>query len=212
MILEIICSGPVDTNSYLLGFEETKKAVIIDPSFGSADELCLLVNKYQLEVDAIYLTHSHWDHFADLYELKKRFNVPVYVHSQDAENVRDPGSDGLPLFFNIHGVEPDHFFSDQEVLRVGNVEIKVLHTPGHSPGGVCFYLKNEKTLISGDTLFKGSIGNLSFSTADPSLMWKSLKKLALLPPETKVYPGHGPSTTIGEEDWLTQAEEIFGAH
>ncbi len=87
--------------------------------------------------------------------------------------------------------------------------IKVIHTPGHSPGGVCFYLPSEKILFSGDTLFRGTIGNLSLPTARPDLMWDSLKKLAALPPETKVYPGHGGPTTISAEKWIAHAKGKF---
>jgi hydroxyacylglutathione hydrolase len=155
------------------------------------------------------LTHSHWDHIGDLKKVKTRFGVPVYVHPADRGNVVKPGSDKLPLMYQIEGVEPEFDLQEGEIIEVGKLQLIVIASPGHTPGGVCFYLDKEKILFSGDTLFKGSIGNLSFPTADPQAMWHSLKKLEKLPSETVVYPGHGPSTTIGDEDWLPKAQELF---
>jgi glyoxylase-like metal-dependent hydrolase (beta-lactamase superfamily II) len=93
---------------------------------------------------------------------------------------------------------------------LGDIVIDVIHLPGHSPGGVGFYLKKQDTLISGDTLFKGSIGRLDLPTSEPEKMWNSLDKLAKLPPKTRVIPGHGDETTIGEESWLANAKHYFG--
>ena len=153
----------------------------------------------------ILLTHSHWDHMAEASILKEKLDIPLYVHSEDAQNLEVPGSDGLPLFYPIKAVKADHFLFDGEILFLGTLKIKVIHTPGHSPGGVCFYLENEAILISGDTLFQGTCGKVSFPTSNPSKMKHSLKKLSHLPPDTKVYPGHGPDTTIGaEEPWMSQ--------
>jgi len=209
MILETIASGPADTNSYLLACSETKRAVVIDVPFESVELLLKRAEKLSLSIGMILLTHSHWDHTAEVALLKEKLNIPVYVHQDDAGNLETPGSDGLPLFFPIQGVKPDGSLFDGQELNVGSLYIQVIHTPGHTPGGVCFYLPKEKILISGDTLFRGTIGNLSFPTARPSLMWSSLKKLAALPPETGVYPGHGAPTTIGKEKWIAHAQDRF---
>lgn len=210
MILEVFPSGPFGTNAYLLACAKKRVGVFIDPAPESSQRLLSAKEKHQLKIEAIYLTHSHWDHIGDVAMLKKKLNLPLYVHPADADNVRRPGSDGLPLFFQVEGAEPDHFFAEGQKLRIGDLLIEVIHTPGHTPGGVCFYLPKEKVLISGDTLFQGTIGNLSFPTSDPAAMWTSLKKLSKLPPETRVYPGHGGSTTISAEGWLEKAEEVFG--
>lgn len=209
MILEVFPSGPFETNAYLLGCEKTKTGIFIDPAPDSAEALLNAAKKHHLKIEAIFLTHSHWDHIGDVAKLKKLLELQLYIHPTDADNMRKPGSDGLPLMFAIDGVEPDHFFEEGQKLKVGTLEIEVIHTPGHTPGGVSFYLPQEKVLISGDTLFKGSIGNLSFPMADSEAMWESLKKLAKLPPETRVYPGHGPATTIDAEPWLSDAKELF---
>lgn len=159
----------------------------------------------------ILITHSHWDHICDAAKLKAQYRAPVFVHPLDLANLENPGSDGLPLMFNIEGVLPDKFLNEGDIVELGDLRFEVIHTPGHSPGGICLYNKEHGILFSGDTLFKGSIGNLSFPTANPTEMWKSLAKLAKLVPETVVYPGHGLPTTIGKESWLERAEEIFGS-
>jgi glyoxylase-like metal-dependent hydrolase (beta-lactamase superfamily II) len=209
MILEIFPSGPLETNAYLLACEDTKQAAVIDAPFESADLLLQRIKELSLSVDMILLTHSHWDHIADVCLLKERLNAPVYVHKEDADNLENPGTDRLPLFFPLKGVKPDGYLSEGQELTVGKLRIKVIHTPGHSPGSICFYLPSEKILISGDTLFRGTIGNLSLPTARPASMWDSLKKLAILPAETKVYPGHGGPTTISAEKWIAHAQERF---
>lgn len=207
MLIKCFPSGPFETNAYLLACRETDKGVLIDPSPGSAE--ALIKAAFGVKIEAILLTHSHWDHIADLKKVKKAFNVPVYVHPADRGNVENPGSDGLPLMMAIEGVIPDFDLKEGEIIPIGHLEIKVIETPGHSPGGVCFFLEKEKILFSGDTLFKGSIGNISLPTSDRSAMWRSLEKLEKLPPDTTVYPGHGPLTTIGEESWLPRAREVF---
>ncbi len=209
MILEIFPCWDFQTNAMLLACSETKRGVFIDPAPESHKVLIKAMKKHAVTVEAIYLTHSHFDHIGDVPWFKRELNLPVYVHELDAPNLRKPGSDGIPLPFKVENVEPDGFLKDGQVLHVGNLELKVIHTPGHSPGGVCFYIEKENVLISGDTLFQGTIGNLSLPTAEPEKMWESLKKLSQFPSETKVYPGHGSMTTIGDEPWLGRAKEIF---
>jgi glyoxylase-like metal-dependent hydrolase (beta-lactamase superfamily II) len=205
MDLKIITSGPFATNAYIYSNPESREAVIIDAppeSFASIQEaLKGLTPVYLL------LTHSHWDHTADAPLLKKAYpNMKVAVHEKDIGNVEHPGSDGLPVWINIPTLKPDLLLKEGDTL----FGMEVIETPGHTPGGVCFYDAPHKILFSGDTLFQGTIGNLSFPTARPELMWKSLKKLAKLPSDVIVYPGHGGRTAIGQENWLDRAEQIFG--
>ena len=209
MLLYKFPFGPLDTNAILIGCSKTKKCAVIDPAMGSAQALIQQASRSNLKIEAILLTHSHWDHFADAHKLKEITKAPLSVHSLDQENVENPGSDHIPLFFHVHSVAVDHLIEDGQVLEVGALELRVLHTPGHSPGSVCFYLHKERVLISGDTLFRGSVGNLHLPTSNPDQMWKSLRKLAQLPPETRVVPGHGADTTIQAEPWLERANEIF---
>lgn len=200
--------GPLSTNCLLI--DDASELVIIDPGLGSFQKILESVEFNHFTPKAIWLTHSHWDHTADLAKCKKYFDIPVYVHSLDAGNVKKPGSDGLPVFIPIEKVEDVQLINDGDILEIGKTSFKVMHTPGHSPGGCCFYCQEENILISGDTLFAGSIGNLSLPTANAEKMWDSMNRLAKLNKKTKVYPGHGESTTLENESWIPHAKEIFG--
>ncbi len=201
--------GPLETNALLIGCAKTRRAAVIDPAMGSAEAILSEAAEHGLIIEKILLTHSHWDHFADAHVLKTKTGAPLSIHFLDAKNLETPGSDGIPLLWPIHAVTPDHFLNDGETFTLGHLQFQVIHTRGHSPGSVCFYLAEQKLLIAGDTLFEGSIGNLNLPTAEPLHMWESLKKLAKLPPDTLVVPGHGGDTTIANEKWLDRAKEIF---
>jgi glyoxylase-like metal-dependent hydrolase (beta-lactamase superfamily II) len=203
-------SGPFATNTYIVSCPNTKEAVIIDPAPDSTKPTVAYISRESLNPTKILLTHSHWDHIADIASLKQSYPIPVFVHPLDAPNLKKPGSDGLPLLFPIEGLATYQTIEDREIIPFGEVKLEVIHTPGHSPGGVSFWCEEEGVLFSGDTLFRGTIGNLSFPTCDANAMWDSLKKLSKLDPKTKVYPGHGPPTTIGDEHWLSQAQHYFG--
>jgi len=210
LVIKNFPAGPLETNAYVIWCDQTQKCAVVDPAPGSSKSIQEFITRFHLEPQMILLTHSHWDHTADVAALKKALHLPVYIHPLDQGNLIQPGSDGLPLFFSIEGVKPNHNLEDGQKIPLGQETIEVIHTPGHTPGGVCFYDPNSKILLTGDTLFKGSIGNLSFPTARPDLMWPALDRLAKLPPETVFYPGHGPKSTIGAETWLPQAREFFG--
>jgi glyoxylase-like metal-dependent hydrolase (beta-lactamase superfamily II) len=210
MIIKTFPSGPYATNAYILSCRKTAKGVVIDPSPQSAPSISEFAQEHSIDLHSILLTHSHWDHISDVAELKKTHNLSVYIHKADAYNLEEPGSDGIPLFSPIEGVTPTGYLEDDQEVEVGTIKIRVITTPGHSPGGVSFYLPEKDVLFSGDTLFQGSIGTLALPTANPKDMWDSLDKLAKLPVQTVVYPGHGRRTTIGDEEWLPQAKQLFG--
>lgn len=203
-------SGPLATNAYVVICKETQNCAIIDPAPGIGKPFIQLIEQKKLIPTKIILTHSHWDHIADVKILADHFSLPVLVHKEDAYNLISPGSDGLGCRMSIEPRMPDQLLSDGDTIAIGTATWQVIHTPGHSPGSICLFCPEEKMLLSGDTLFKSSIGNLSFSSSCPARMWPSLKKLSLLPPETIVYPGHGPTTTIGKESFLDHAEDVFG--
>ena len=206
MFLEFFSAGPFETNGYIFG---DKEVFLVDAPLGSFAEYNRIIEKNDLIPKGLLLTHSHLDHTADCQVIAENFSIPVYVHPLDDPNVRRPGSDRLPVFLPTPPYQGALLLKDGEKLWLGSIEIDVIHTPGHTPGGVCFYLPQQGILFSGDTLFKGTIGNLSFPTAEPEKMWQSLKKLALLPTEVVVYPGHGPKTTIGRETFLSSPETYF---
>ena len=209
MLVKVFSAGPLETNTVILACPKTLKAAIVDVPFESTPFLMEEIKRLQLKPEMILLTHSHWDHIGEVVELKEKLKIPIYIHAEDVGNLEVPGSDGLPLFSPVKGGKPDHILKDGQVLELGSLKIDVIHTPGHTPGGVCFWIKDEGVLISGDTLFRGTIGKLTLPTGRPRLMRESLKKLFLLPPHTRVIPGHGDETTIGDEPWLKSPEFFF---
>lgn len=210
MYIKAFPSGPFSTNAYVVACSVTRDAAIIDPAPDSFPEIQKFLDEERLKARKILLTHSHWDHIADVEQFKKHYAVAVYVHPLDAPNLQRPGSDGLPCGQSIPAVQPDVLLEEGMPVTIGMMTFYVLHTPGHSPGSVCFYSPGQHVLLSGDTLFQGTIGNLSSPTSQPSLMWPSLDKLAQLPPETRVLPGHGSETTIAaESSWLPFAKKLF---
>jgi glyoxylase-like metal-dependent hydrolase (beta-lactamase superfamily II) len=205
LIVQKFPLGPLGTNAILFGCSATGKGAVIDPSRGATSPILQEALLESLTIQMILLTHSHWDHIADVFPLREKTGAPVYIHSLDEGNLADPGSDGIPLYFPIRSVEPDRLLKEGKVIKLGDLTIEVIHTPGHSPGGVCFYLREQKVLFSGDTLFKGTMGGLHLPTSQPELMESSLAKLAALPADTRVIPGHGEETTIGAENWLKRS-------
>lgn len=210
MFVNFRCSGPVSTNTLVIACEKSRQAAIIDAAADSAGYVEKMVENHHLTPVMLLLTHSHWDHIVDASKIKARWSLPLYVHSEDAPNLKKPGADGLPLPLNIEPVSPDYNLEEGSILQLGSLKIEVIHTPGHSPGSVSFYVPQEKILFSGDTLFKGSMGRVNLPRSDPEKMWASLERLAKLPSDTRVIPGHGEETTIGSESWIKNAKHHFG--
>ncbi|MGM0440612.1 MAG: MBL fold metallo-hydrolase [Chlamydiota bacterium] len=209
MIIKIFPSGPLQTNTMVVGCPETRRCAIVDPSHGSYEAVVEYIADQALEPQIILITHSHWDHVGDAAKLHRKYSIPVAVHGEDAAVLRNPDSSGLRSRKRVEPVKPEKLLADGDVIEVGNLSFKVIHTPGHTPGGVCYYIEDEGVLLSGDTIFKGTIGKLSFSTGQPDRMWPSLKKLAALPGDTRVYPGHHENFLLEEDYWLEDAEEHF---
>ena len=192
-------SGPFHTNSYVVISKKTNEALVIDASPGSYDKIVPLLQQKQVKATALFLTHSHWDHIADAHLFSQEMGLPIIVHREDVANLITPGSDGIPSLVPIQSALPSVTMEEGLILPLGDTLWRVIHTPGHSPGCVCLYCDVEKVLFSGDTLFRSSYGNLQLPTGEPRRMAGSLKKLAALPLDTKVFPGHGGSTTIEDE-------------
>lgn len=200
MILETIEVGQLDANCYILAQDRGGKAVIIDPG-GDAPKIQKVLEKYSLEPGLIINTHGHIDHIG----ADDKFNVPVYVHEADAGLLRDPQlnlSNFLMSDFRVGGSCAIKPLKEKELVGLPGLQLEVIHTPGHTPGGICLLLKQpaHKILFTGDTLFYSSIGRTDFPGASHKLLLNSIRdKLLGLPKDTVIYPGHGPSSTIGDE-------------
>ncbi|WP_096153419.1 MBL fold metallo-hydrolase [Bacillus sp. FJAT-45066] len=192
--------GPLQTNAYLL-INENKDCVIFDPgSEGEAFNHYLAQNK--LNPIAILLTHAHFDHIGAVEEVRKNWNIPVYIHENEENWLIDPalnGSHRFP-FGEIKASKAEHLIKEEGTLTVGAFTFQVLFTPGHSPGSISFYHEETEAVFAGDALFAGSIGRTDLPGGDHQLLIKSIHdKLLSLPEETTVLPGHGQETTIGVE-------------
>ncbi len=198
MIVKTLCVGMLQTNCYIVGCEETKEGVIIDPG-GNAKRILAEVEKLGLKIKYIINTHGHFDHTLANKEVVKATGAPLAIHSADAPMLTQGGG---AIFFGIIGkASPpaDIMLEEGQILALGNVELEVLHTPGHSPGSICLYNEEEGVLFDGDVLFNMGIGRTDLPGGNYNLMMDSLQRLLTLPDETMVYPGHGPPTTIGRE-------------
>ncbi len=200
MILREFTVGPLQVRAYILGCEDTKQAIIIDPA-GSEVLLAKNIEDLGLDLVAIVNTHGHPDHTCGNEKMKRLTGAPVLMHKADDELFRDPG---VVAMFRAWGFEPappaDDYLRDNQLLKVGNLSFQVLHTPGHSPGSVCLF--GNGVLVTGDTLFIDAIGRTDLPGGDYDVLMKSLKSRILpLPDETIVLPGHDygpkPTDTLG---------------
>ena len=194
-------AGPVATIGYLVLDSKSKSAVIIDAPFESTAYFDSVITEKELMVEAILLTHTHWDHIADCSKLAELTNAPVYVNSNDFHRLSNPMEHTIfPLPFKIEAVTEVNFVHDIDKIKVGSLEFEVLFTPGHTVGGICFVEHNEGAVFAGDTLFKESIGRVDLPGGSMPVILESINsKLMVLPDNYVVYSGHGPSTTIGWE-------------
>ncbi len=199
MIVEMHTVGIFQENTFLVGDPVSKKAFVVDPG-GPADEILALAQKQDLEIECILNTHGHIDHVLGASELQQRLDIPFRMHEDDnflVENLRE-----ICGLYGMEPVEPpclDQALTDDEVVRVGNLEVKVIHTPGHSPGGVCLSVNNH--LFAGDTLFAGSIGRTDLPGGDHTTLMRSIgeKIISALPPNMVLHSGHGPDSSLVEE-------------
>lgn len=191
--------GMVATNCYLIINKNTKEALLVDPA-DNALRISNVIEENGCTLKAILLTHGHFDHIMALNDLKKKYNVPVYAHEDEEDVLKQSSLNMSGMIGQIYTTQADIYVKDGEHLKLAGLDIIVLHTPGHTKGGVCYYLPEEKVLMSGDTLFHCSIGRTDFPTGSMSQLVRSVKEqLFVLPDDVQVYPGHDSVTSIGYE-------------
>jgi len=202
MVILTNAGGIAMTNSFLIADEALEQAVVLDAPDHTVDRLLDEASRRGWEVIGLWLTHGHFDHFADHTQVKKRFpGAKILIHPADAPKAQHPDVQtrlfGLPL--EIQPLQPDAHASDGQQLHIGNIPVTVIHTPGHSPGHVCYHLPTEKVLIGGDLIIGGSVGRTDLPDSDYTQLCASIKKVMQLPPDTRLLGGHGEPTTLGCE-------------
>ncbi len=183
------------TNCYLVSCPETNETVIIDPG-AEGKRIIEKIKTLNLDVKYIINTHGHVDHIGANSILKEEFKVPIMISKKDIELYNNPGF-GLSLVLRKQP-QPDHFIAEGDRITFGKLSLKIIETPGHTTGGIC--LLGDSVVFCGDTLFAGSVGRTDLAGGSAAVLMKSIQeRILVLSPETVVYPGHGPETTIGAE-------------
>jgi len=197
MIIKKLVIGPLENNCYIIADEQTREAFIVDPG-DEPDRILDLTNQNKFKPQYIVCTHAHFDHIAVISDIKKQADIKIVLHRDDLELFRNVKRQAALWGYEIDSLpDPDLFVEEGDTLAIGSLRFVILHTPGHSPGGICVY--GEGIILTGDTLFAGSVGRTDLYGGDIEKLRISYQRLMLLPEDTKVLPGHGPETTIKKE-------------
>lgn len=188
------------TNCYIILDEESKEIMVIDPA-GDVDKIQETIDILKGNLKYIYLTHCHGDHIFGVNELKRRCGGKILIHREDAEGLNNSEINLTPFISNEKiELEADSRLDDEDLIHLGNLEFKVIHTPGHTKGSTSLYCEKENCLFSGDTIFRGTWGRIDLPTSSmEDIMSSIVCKLMILPDDTIIYPGHGMMTKIKEE-------------
>ncbi|HEU4566050.1 MAG TPA: MBL fold metallo-hydrolase [Gemmatimonadaceae bacterium] len=197
MIVRAIPVGAFQENAYVIVDQATRRAVLVDPG-EEAERLLRAVEEEDAQLEAIWLTHAHLDHVGGIAAVKARADVPVFLHPLDRPLYDNASRQGLHYGLHIEQPPPpDRELAEGDTLACGGLRFQVMHVPGHAPGHVVIH--GHGVVFVGDCLFAGSVGRTDLPLADGAQLARSLARIAQLPDETLVYPGHGPATTIGQE-------------
>ena len=194
MIIKQVVVGVCSANCYVVGCEKSREAIIIDPG-GEPDKIRRIIEKAGLHPKIIVDTHGHFDHIG----ANGAFELPIYIHVMDKDMLSDPEKNGSVFYGKAYtSPPPDKLLQDGDHVEFGEVTLEVIHTPGHTPGCIC--LLGEGIVFTGDTLFAGGVGRTDLPGGSEVLLFESIReKLFSLPDATIIFPGHGPSSTIGKE-------------
>lgn len=200
LVVEYRPVGPFAMNSYVIGCTQSKQGAVVD-SGGETDKILALAANHELEIVKLLQTHGHLDHVAGLNQMKAATNAPIYLHSNDEPIYSNAATAGRMFGINVDNPPPyDEALEDGDVIELGELRLRVLSTPGHCPGLVCFHDETNGVAFVGDLIFRGSIGRVDLPGADPRAMVASLRRLMdELADATVVYPGHMQPTTMGTE-------------
>lgn len=191
--------GMVGTNCYLLCNMDIKECVLIDPA-DSQDEISRMIDESGCSLKGILLTHGHFDHIMAADAVRDKYDVKVHASCDEKNTLEQPHINLGEAYGLKLSVKADVWHKDGEILKLAGFDIEALHTPGHTEGGSCYYIREIGVLFSGDTLFCGSVGRTDFPGGSMSEIVRSIKeKVMVLPDDTKVYPGHGEGTSVGYE-------------
>lgn len=202
LTVETFAGGPIETNAYLVFDDESKQILIVDAPLDVDAPLKNRVQELGGEVVLMVLTHAHWDHIGTTNLLRNELSAPVAAHPLTKKLLAEPGSSRMQLPVEIPAVYPDRWLNEGDRVPLGAHEFVVMHLPGHDPGHIALYSEPDRLLLSGDVLFPNGHGRIDIPGASQEEMAASLKRLAALPGDVTVYPGHGLPTTIGAEPWL----------
>jgi hydroxyacylglutathione hydrolase len=192
--------GLASTNCFLVIDETTSKCVLFDAPDHTIEPVLQYIKQEKLELIGLWLTHAHFDHMADHVLVREQFpDAKLLIHELELPLLHNPGSMQFQLPFEIAPAKEDQTIADGDVLSIGNLTCRVIFTPGHAPGHVCFYFEEQKILVGGDLIIGGAIGRTDFPTSDHSKMIESVRLIMKLPDDVVLLPGHGDSTTLGEE-------------
>ena len=199
MKIEKFVLGSLATNCYLIENEESKELIVVDPAI-CPDYLINHVKSNGFTPKAVFLTHGHFDHVMGLDRWVKEFDIPVYLHEAEKEILANPKLNLSWMFGKNYQFDQVVCLKDGDIVNLAGFTFQVIHTPGHTAGGCCYYEEAEEVLISGDTLFRFSVGRSDFPTGSTKVLQQSIReRLFVLPDEVMVYPGHNSNTCIGEE-------------
>lgn len=198
LLIERVVVGPLMSNVYLVFDNVRREGVLIDAG-DEPEKIIEVVEKNKVEVKAVYATHGHFDHVLAVRKIKDYSGCRFYIHKEDLPILRRSAENCKRLLGRdcFNPPDPDGYIEDKDEITIGEYEIRVMHTPGHTPGSLSYILKDA--VFTGDTLFAGAVGRHDFPGGNLEQLLNSLNKLLRLPDNFAVYPGHGPSTTIGVE-------------
>lgn len=199
MNITILTVGPVQTNCYIVSKEGSSSCIVVDPG-AEAGKIVSYIEKKGLSCEGVLLTHGHFDHITGVAELVSATGAKVYAFEGEKELLMDPAQNASLMMGYEVAVEPEVLLRDNQKFSVADMEFQVIHTPGHTSGGCCYYAEEEKVLFSGDTIFMESIGRSDFPTGNGRVLLESVRnKVLVLPEDVEIYPGHGPETSVGYE-------------